>query len=91
MENSTLSSSAGEPKSLGAVLLGRIRAAFSGVSIHPRARRLKLCETLSLGEKRLVALIECENQRFLVAATAENISLLHTLSVSQEKDSKSDL
>jgi flagellar biogenesis protein FliO len=79
-----------ETKSLGATLLGRIRAAFSEVSIHRRPRRLKLCETLSLGEKRLVVLIECDNQRFLVAATAQNISLLQTMTIPQEEGAKSE-
>jgi flagellar biogenesis protein FliO len=52
---------------------------------------LKICETLSLGEKRILALIECENQRFLVAATAQNISLLQTLGISKDGDEKSEL
>jgi flagellar biogenesis protein FliO len=80
-----------EPKSLGATLLFRIRSVFSKVSIQRRPRRLKLCETLSLGEKRILALVECENQRFLVAATAQNISLLQTLNVPPDVDQKSEL
>ena len=91
MENSSGSTSSEEPKSLGTSLLGRIRAAFSEVSIHRRPRRLRLCETLSLGEKRIVALIECENQRFLVAATAQTISLLQTMSPRQEEGPESSL
>lgn len=91
MEKSTFSRSSEEPKSFAASLLLRVRAAFSEVSIHRRPRCLKICETLSLGEKRLLAVIECENQRFLVAATAQNISLLQTLSVSKDGDEKSEL
>jgi flagellar biogenesis protein FliO len=91
MEKSTFSPPSEEPKSFVATLLFRLRAAFSEVTIHRRPRRLRICETLSLGEKRLLAVIECENQRFLVAATAQNISLLQTLSASKDEDQKSDL
>src|SRR5271155_5631699 len=74
----------GEPQSFGAAIFSRIRSAFSEVRIQRRTRRLKLCETLSLGEKRILALVECENRRFLIAATAQNISLLETLSAPEE-------
>lgn len=86
MDNATISRSNEEPKSLAGALLARLRGLFSEVSIHRRPRRLKVCETVSLGDKRIVALIEYENQRFLVAATAENISLLQTLSIPKEGD-----
>jgi flagellar biogenesis protein FliO len=91
MENTNFEPSAGESKSLGETLLLRIRSVFSNVSIQRRPRRLKLCETLSLGDKRLLALVECGNELFLVGATAQNISLLQTLSVSKEGDQKSGL
>jgi len=91
MGNTTYASSPEEPKSLGAVLLSRIRAAFSSVNIQRRPRSLKLCETLSLGEKRLLLLVECENQRFLVAATPQNISLIQSLGVPKEEDCNSGL
>lgn len=57
----------------------RLRAALAGVRIQRRQRRLRLCETLSLGDKRLIALVEYENHRFLVAATPQRISLLQSL------------
>ena len=91
MENTASAPSSEEPKSLGATLVSRIMAAFSNVNIQRRPRSLKLCETLSLGEKRLLVLVECENQRFLVAATAQNISLLQTLSAPKDADEKSEL
>jgi len=90
MEKSAFPQSSEEPKSFLASLLSRIRAAFSEVSIHRRPRSLKICETLSLGEKRLLAVIECGNQRFLVAATAQNISLLQTLDPASDGDRPSE-
>jgi flagellar biogenesis protein FliO len=90
MENISCASSPEEPKSLGEALLARIRAAFSNVTIQRRPRSLKICETLSLGEKRLLLVVECEGQRFLIGATPQNISLLQSLGLSKEEDRKSE-
>jgi flagellar biogenesis protein FliO len=42
-------------------------------------RQLRLCESLSLGEKRLVAVLQFEGQRYLVGATGSSITLLSKL------------
>ena len=42
-------------------------------------RQLHLCETLSLGEKRFVSVIEFEGKRFLVGGTAGSLVLLDRL------------
>jgi len=62
-----------------ASLWALLRRAFATVHIQRRERRLRLLETLPLGEKRLIAVLEFEEQRFLVAATPNNVSLLQTL------------
>jgi len=47
---------------------------------RPRpARQLRLCESLPLGERRFVAVIEFEQSRFLVGGTAASLCLLATL------------
>lgn len=46
---------------------------------QPRRRRLRLAETLDLGERRLVAVVEFEGQRFLIAATSSSVALLAAL------------
>jgi flagellar biogenesis protein FliO len=56
--------------------LTRICSAASG---HRRERRLRLCETISLGEKRFVAVVEYGQHKFLLAGTPQNISLLQRL------------
>ena len=61
-------------------LWAALRTALRRVRCERRVRRLRLCETLPLGEKRLIAVVEVEGQRLLLAATAERISLLQTLS-----------
>jgi flagellar biogenesis protein FliO len=47
--------------------------------VRRRERRLRLCEMLSLGEKRFVAVVEYGPEKFLLAGTPQNISLLKRL------------
>lgn len=62
--------------SMFAAILGRIRSmAYS----HRATRRLRVCETVSLGEKRSIVVVEYDSHKFLLAATPQNISLLHSL------------
>ncbi len=60
--------------------LGRAfrRTPFGRLKIR-RARRLRVRETISLGERRLVAIVECDEREFLVGATGQTISLLAPL------------
>lgn len=44
-----------------------------------RARGLRLVESLSLGERRFVAVIEAEGQRLLIGATTQSVTLLAQL------------
>jgi flagellar biogenesis protein FliO len=66
----------------------QLRSAWQGVRIQRRQRRLRLSESVSLGEKRLIALVEFEGQRFLVAATSERISLLQSLGSASSEDTQ---
>jgi flagellar biogenesis protein FliO len=52
---------------------------FSAAAGGRNARRLRLCETLSLGEKRFIAVVEYDRQKFMVAGTPQQISLLQRL------------
>jgi flagellar biogenesis protein FliO len=54
------------------------------VKIQRRERSMRLCETLPLGEKRFLAIVQIEQQRFLIAATNQSISLLHCLDGSSQ-------
>jgi hypothetical protein len=42
-------------------------------------RRLRLCESLPLGERRFVAVVEFEDSRFLVGGTSASLVLLARL------------
>ncbi len=48
---------------------------------HPRrTKQLRLCESLSLGERRFVAVVQFEQQRFLLGGSANSVTLLAQLS-----------
>ena len=91
-EGRTLSSSpaAGSERRTGlllASLWAQISNMISKITTN-RSRGLRLCESLSLGDKRILAIVECDHQRFLVAATPQNISLLQLLGPAQSEESQ---
>jgi len=45
-----------------------------------RSRRLRMVETLSLGERRIVGVLEVDGREFLIGATAQSVALLSELS-----------
>lgn len=54
------------------------------VRVRRKPRELRLCESLSLGEKRVVAVIQYEGQRFLIGAGAQSVNLLCRLDEAAE-------
>jgi flagellar biogenesis protein FliO len=57
-------------------VLERLCRLWSRVTIRRRERSLRLCETLSLGEKRMVAVVQFERERYLLGVTNQAICLL---------------
>ncbi|HTW57920.1 MAG TPA: flagellar biosynthetic protein FliO [Terriglobales bacterium] len=51
-------------------------------------RRLRLCESLPLGERRFVAVVEFEGSRFLLGGTASSLVLLARLPEPGEEEGK---
>jgi flagellar biogenesis protein FliO len=49
-------------------------------------RRLRLCDSLPLGERRFVAVVEFERSRFLVGGTAASLVLLARLGNGRAQD-----
>lgn len=49
------------------------------VKVQPKRRSLRLCENLPLGDKRFVAVIQVEEERFLIGGAAGSVSLLTRL------------
>lgn len=50
-----------------------------GVLTHRVSRRLKVAETVSLGEKRFVSIVQVDGEQFLVGGSSSNIVLLAKL------------
>jgi flagellar biogenesis protein FliO len=48
-------------------------------------KRLRLCESLALGERRFVAVVEFEAERFLVGGTPSSLVLLSRLADAGER------
>lgn len=54
-------------------------------------KQLRVCETVSLGEKRFVAVIQIESQKFLIGGGASGVSLLAELERVTELEGASEL
>jgi len=81
-----------ETKSWSAAFLSLWMRHFSGLasflrafSVRPREKSLRLCETLSLGDKRFLAIVQLEGRRFLIGATPQSIALLDRLESQPER------
>ena len=82
------------PRATGSTLaqtLGvHLRSAWSWLerrrSAHFAARRLHVTETLSLGEKRFVSIIEVDGTQYLIGGSAENVQLLTRLEAHEAID-----
>ncbi len=48
-------------------------------------RRLRMCDTLSLGDRRFVALIELDGEKFLVGGGATSVALLASVQKSARR------
>jgi flagellar biogenesis protein FliO len=61
-------------------ILGRASTVVKRIlRISRQPRRLRLCESLPLGDRRFVAVVEFERSRFLVGGTAGSLVLLARL------------
>jgi hypothetical protein len=77
--NEFAQSAEGKPvnaEAAGSKLASFLNRIASLASARRRERRLRLCEMLSLGEKRFIAIVEYGQEKFLLAGTPQNISLL---------------
>lgn len=57
----------------------RLRQALPAVRVRRAPRRLRLCESVALGEKRIVAVVQYEGQKFLIGGSAHSVNLLARL------------
>jgi len=65
------------------ILLGRAGCVFKWILQRARAQQarknLRVCETVSLGEKRFVAVVQVDEERFLIGGSSSAVSLLTRL------------
>jgi hypothetical protein len=69
-----------QPQPLGAGLLSRAWTWLQKSNKFSSTKQLRVSETVSLGEKRFVALVDIEGQKFLIGGGASGVSLLTQLS-----------
>ena len=55
------------------------RNAVRSVKVSSKPKLLRLCETLPLGDRRALMIVQIERRRFLLAATSQSITLLQRL------------
>lgn len=64
-------------------LLRRFAAAFRNLAgtlkTQRNAKALRLCETISLGEKRFLAIVQVDEERILIGGSASTVALLTRL------------
>ena len=65
-------------------LAGALEWAQKHMGYRPARKRLRVCETVSLGEKRFVAVIEIDGEQFLVGGAASSVATLARLEPSPQ-------
>jgi len=56
-----------------------VRRHSQGLLARQASRRLRMVETLSLGEKRFVSIVEVDGEQFLLGGSASSVALLAKL------------
>ena len=67
------------PQHAGVTLLKNVWLWVQRAANVRRSRRLRVCETLSLGERRFLAIVEFDRQEFLVGGSGNSLELLARL------------
>jgi len=65
-------------------LAGAWKWTLKHIGSHHTRKRLRVCESVSLGEKRFVAVIEVDGEQFLVGGASSSVATLARLEPSQE-------
>ncbi len=64
--------------------------AAKNIRVQPTRKSLRVCESVSMGERRFVAVIQVDNQRFLIGGGTGSVSLLSRLPESSKAPSTND-
>ncbi|MGB2592291.1 MAG: flagellar biosynthetic protein FliO [Candidatus Acidiferrum sp.] len=79
MHSSQSASLSRAPDSWFSRVFAALHELLRSVRVRRRERSLRVCESLPLGEKRFLAVVQFEGRRFLIGATNQSISLLDRL------------
>jgi len=60
-------------------LFARLMALGKKIQVRQKKKRLRICESVPLGDKRFVAVIQVDDQQFLLGGSANSVSLLAQL------------
>ena len=60
-------------------LWARLAAGARKIQVRQNKKRLRVCETVPLGDKRFVAVIQVDDQQFLLGGSSNSITLLAQL------------
>lgn len=71
-------------QSLLVAIGNRVSSFYRRVNTRSKERRLRVCESISLGEKRFVAVVQFETQQFLIGGGAQSVNLLTRLGESAD-------
>jgi flagellar biogenesis protein FliO len=72
----TATSALSQHSSFARALWHGLSAFYGKIRVQKKPRRLRIEETLPLGERRYLAVVQWENVRLLLGVTAQGISLL---------------
>lgn len=61
-----------------------VRNVASRVKVRRAERLLRVCETLPLGDRRFLLLVQCDQRRYLIGASAHAITLIDRLDESAD-------
>ncbi|MGH9396921.1 MAG: flagellar biosynthetic protein FliO [Terriglobia bacterium] len=59
--------------------IGKLMNTGQSIRFRRKEKSMRLCETLALGDRRYLAVVRVEGQRFLLGAAGNSISLLTRL------------
>jgi flagellar biogenesis protein FliO len=79
MEANVASHAPSAPGTAGAVALKNLGQWVWRAVTSRKVRRLRVCETLSLGDRRFLAIVEFDRQEFLVGGSGNSLELLARL------------
>ena len=71
-------------KSMAAQMTNLWNWAFAKFKSHQVRKRLRVCETVSLGEKRFLAVVQVDGEQFLVGGSSSSVSTLAHLERSRD-------